>query len=385
MDWNKIKTIVYKNLDQASEFKAILGFFDAKKKFKNPLRKDDNPSCSFYLNKIGAWVFHDFASGEHLDLIALIMQNTGMTFQQTIINLAIRGGCLQDIRDAEFEYKEEDRTKIESLLSTPLNSVFTNKRLALLAESKKEKKQVKKVKSELGFTQCEWSSVHIKFATERGWPLHPFIRLFPVKDFFYKKEDGSDGKLIGNERDGQGIIFRFANVKNHAETGDGQFYRPFATDKKQKFRSFGSPHFILEGPKFDNRWIYAKSYKEAFNLNALNFNVLGVCGEDNILDTDLLRETITRHKIKEIFVLGDNDAKGLELLVRKVRKVKEQIADFEPIVYGFHIDPLRGKDLDEYLIGKDRDEVATYINTLIETERDHDRFTEEKKEGSTEG
>ena len=45
-----------------------------KKLFRSPLRKDKNPTCSFYRNKSGELIFHDFATGQHLNFIGVVQE-----------------------------------------------------------------------------------------------------------------------------------------------------------------------------------------------------------------------------------------------------------------------------------------------------------------------
>ena len=59
-----------------------------KKLFCSPIRKDKNPTCSFYRNKRNELIFHDFGSGQHLNFIGVVEEMYHLSYHQALLQIA---------------------------------------------------------------------------------------------------------------------------------------------------------------------------------------------------------------------------------------------------------------------------------------------------------
>lgn len=56
--------------------------------FKSPLRKDNTPTVSFYRNKSGTLVMHDFSGAFHGDIFAVVMHKFNCSFGEALAIIA---------------------------------------------------------------------------------------------------------------------------------------------------------------------------------------------------------------------------------------------------------------------------------------------------------
>src|SRR5205085_2779390 len=64
--------------------------------FCNPLRpNDDDPGCSFYVDRRGVWKFHDIAAGYNWDCFNVVEFSYNFSFKEALIRIAIDFGILE--------------------------------------------------------------------------------------------------------------------------------------------------------------------------------------------------------------------------------------------------------------------------------------------------
>lgn len=97
----KIEPEITKNylLSKFSEetfMEYYLGIPVAKKLYRNPLRKDDKPTCSFYRNKSGELIFKDFSGFFYGNFISVVMFKYSCTYHQALRIIANDFGLIHD-------------------------------------------------------------------------------------------------------------------------------------------------------------------------------------------------------------------------------------------------------------------------------------------------
>lgn len=97
----KIEPEITKNylLSKFSEetfMEYYLGIPVAKKLYRNPLRKDNKPTCSFYRNKSGELIFKDFSGVFYGNFISVVMFKYSCTYHQALRIIANDFGLIHD-------------------------------------------------------------------------------------------------------------------------------------------------------------------------------------------------------------------------------------------------------------------------------------------------
>ena len=64
--------------------------------FRSPLRRDKQPTCSFYRNKSGTLIFKDFATGQHLNIFDVVQSIFRCNYFESLRIIANDFGIVQD-------------------------------------------------------------------------------------------------------------------------------------------------------------------------------------------------------------------------------------------------------------------------------------------------
>lgn len=79
---------LYEKIDTQAAFEYYFGKFNIGKVYNSVLRKDSNPSTTFYRNKKGEVKYHDFAKGETYDVIGFVAAYYGLNLKKAIQKIA---------------------------------------------------------------------------------------------------------------------------------------------------------------------------------------------------------------------------------------------------------------------------------------------------------
>ena len=96
-----------------------LGMPLSNKAFCSPLRKDHKPSCSLWKSKLGTLYFKDFATGQTLSFVNLVMVKYNCTYSEALIKIAEDFGLtpeqtnLQPIIQQIPTFKTKSQSKIQ--------------------------------------------------------------------------------------------------------------------------------------------------------------------------------------------------------------------------------------------------------------------------------
>lgn len=94
----------------------------SKKLFRSKLRNDKNPTCSIYRNKSGALIYKDFATGQHLNCFAYVMELFNCDYHQAVHIIANDFNIIRDssitrnkgkIISNDFRIEEKEFSKIQ--------------------------------------------------------------------------------------------------------------------------------------------------------------------------------------------------------------------------------------------------------------------------------
>jgi hypothetical protein len=78
------KQYILNKIPEERIMEFYLGIPVKKGLFKSPLRKDSTPTVSFYRNKSGTLVLHDFNGSFHGDVFAVVMHKFNCSFSEAI-------------------------------------------------------------------------------------------------------------------------------------------------------------------------------------------------------------------------------------------------------------------------------------------------------------
>lgn len=90
--------------------------------FRSPLRKDHNPTCSFYRNNSGTLIFKDFATGQYLDIFSVVQCMFNCTYKEALRIIANDMGIITDkslhknvgkINNNPTKIKDKEMSKIQ--------------------------------------------------------------------------------------------------------------------------------------------------------------------------------------------------------------------------------------------------------------------------------
>lgn len=90
--------------------------------FRSPLRKDREPTCSFYRNRKGELIFKDFATGQHLNIFGVVQSLFGCDYFDSLKIIANDFGIVRDssliknvgkINQNPIHIKDKEMSKIQ--------------------------------------------------------------------------------------------------------------------------------------------------------------------------------------------------------------------------------------------------------------------------------
>lgn len=78
------KELILNKISEERIMEHYLGIHVKKGLVKSPLRKDNNPTCSFYRNKHGTLIFHDFSGHFSGDAFSVVMYKYNCDFYKAL-------------------------------------------------------------------------------------------------------------------------------------------------------------------------------------------------------------------------------------------------------------------------------------------------------------
>lgn len=264
----------------------------------SPLRRDRKPTASFYRNKKGELIFHDFGIGFNENFIGVVMHLNQCTYQK----------ALQIIAE-DFGYIERTKNR------QPIKLKITNEKI-------EEKADTLIQIEEQDFTTLElkwWESFGITSSTLKKFNVHSCKSLFLNGNYFASSTERSN------------IFGYYGGKKNGIELW--RIYFP----QKRTFRFISNwGKSLIQGakqlPKEGDLLIVTKSMKDCMVLYEMGIPAIAPCSEVLFLSDAQLEKL--KQRFKKIIVFYDNDLPGIAGMNRIKKAHKELSYFFIPRKYG---------------------------------------------------
>lgn len=327
----KIEPEITKNylLSKFSEetfMEYYLGIPVAKKLYRNPLRKDDKPTCSFYRNKSGELIFKDFSGFFYGNFISVVMFKYSCTYHQALRIIANDFGLIHD------DKIQKNRGKINK--NAP---VFKDDGTAIIqVEIKEFSKSESEWWGDYGITDKILKKYHV----------------FSCKNVFL------NGNVISTSSDHCPIYGYYGGKKEGIELWRIYFpkrksYRFLSNWDSKKIQG------VKQLPNEGKLLVITKSMKDCLSMYSCGIPAIAPCSETLFISNNLL-ETL-KQRFKYIVVFYDNDLPGI-LNMKKIQKNHPELNFFFiPRKYG-------AKDFSDFYKKYGRkvtlDTIKKYINQL---------------------
>ena len=259
----------------------------------SPLRQDNTPTCSFYRNKSGELIFHDFSGDFYGNFINVVMRKFDVGYYKAI-----------DIIASDFGFtKKIDKVEIKQ------------------SESKIEKSEPSKIQIEIK----EFNKRELNWWKDYG-VTQEILKKFHV---YSCKNVFLNGELI-NTNNNNLIFGYYGGKKDNLE-----LWRIYFPGRKTYRFLTNWPSKKIQGynqlPKTGKLLVITKSMKDCLTLYSLGISAIAPNSE-NIFISDTLLENLKK-RFKYIVVMYDNDIPGISNMRKIKKKHPELLYYFIPRKY----------------------------------------------------
>jgi hypothetical protein len=302
-----------------------------KKKFKSPLRKDEEPSASLFVNRQNSILFKDFGTGQTMNIWSFLQARYNVTFREVLL-----------LVNNDFNLKLACRAfKVKP--SMELFGVATNRVVEQRAPSViKIKKRAWSLKDkeywgQYGLTSSFLDSRNVK----------------PIQNYWV-----NDHLVYWHSDYNPAYSYEF-------ERGKRKVYSPFA--KKFKFLTNAGDK-VVQGlaylPETGESLIITKSYKDVLVLQSLGYHSIAPQSESMTIDSALIDNLKTRFKY--IYLLYDNDATG--------KKYSKKLCEQYRLMPIFVPEPV--KDISDYRKTYGIVKTLGLLKSLLDEDREREEVPE---------
>ena len=272
-----------------------LGIKVKKGLFRSPLRQDNTPTCSFYRNKSGELIFHDFSGDFYGNFINVVMRKYNVGYYKAIEIIAKDFGFIEGSEDVEVIIPKS-KAKIEK--SEPAN---------IQVEIKEFTKKELSWWKEYGITKEILNKFHV----------------YSCKNIFL------NGELV-NTNNNNLIFGYYGGKKDKLELWRIYFpgrdtYRFLTNWPSKKIQGFS------ELPKDGKLLVITKSMKDCMTLYSLGISAIAPNSEHIFISDNMLDNL--KKRFKYIVVMYDNDLPGISNMKKIKKKHPELIYYFIPRKY----------------------------------------------------
>ena len=287
----------------------------------SPLRTDKRPTASFYRNKSGKLIFHDFGTGFSGDFVSVVIHIYHCTYYQSIKRIA-----------QDFGYIKSSERPSKKITISP--TVFTEKKDTAIQVEQKP------------FSEKElqwWKSFGITEKTLKKF------NIYSCKSVFL------NGNYLTSGSDTNPIYGYYGGKRNNIE-----LWRIYFPKKKiYRFLSNWSSSFIQgikQLPAQGDLLVITKSMKDCAALYEFNITAIAPCSETIFITNNQLERLKAR--FKKIIVFYDNDLPG----IKGLNKIKKQ----HPELLYFFIPPKYGaKDFSDFVKKYGVEQTKEYVNQTL--------------------
>lgn len=297
--------------------------------FRSPLRRDKQPTCSFYRNKSGTLIFKDFATGQHLNVFDVVQSIFKCDYFESLRIIANDFGIVQD------------------------NTLRKNPGKINLNPIKIKDKEISKIQIEVQeFTDSElkwWGKYGISKDILKRFDVYSCKHVFLNDQLFAESQQHCP-------------IFGYYGKKYQGL----ELWRCYFP-KRTSFRFITNwPSKKIQGydqlPKKGKLLVITKSMKDSMCLYSCGITACAPNSENLFIPDKVLEDL--KNRFKNIVVLYDNDRPGLYNMAKIRKEHPELTYVFIPKKYG-------SKDISDFYKDHGRKETLNLIKTFILWLKEH--------------
>lgn len=297
--------------------------------FCSPLRRDKQPTCSFYRNKSGTLIFKDFATGQHLNVFDVVQSIFRCDYFESLRIIANDFGIVRD------------------------NALHKNPGKINLNPIKIKDKEISKIQIEVQeFTDSElkwWGRYGISKDILKRFDVYSCKHVFLNDQLFAESQQHCP-------------IFGYYGKKYHGL----ELWRCYFP-KRTSFRFITNwPSKKIQGydqlPKKGKLLVITKSMKDSMCLYSCGITACAPNSENLFIPDKVLEDL--KNRFENIVVLYDNDRPGLYNMAKIRKEHPELTYVFIPKRYG-------SKDISDFYKDHGRKETLNLIKTFILWLKEH--------------
>ena len=297
--------------------------------FRSPLRRDKQPTCSFYRNKSGTLIFKDFATGQHLNVFDVVQSIFKCDYFESLRIIANDFGIVRD------------------------NALHKNPGKINLNPIKIKDKEISKIQIEVQeFTDSElkwWGKYGISKDILKRFDVYSCKHVFLNDQLFAESQQHCP-------------IFGYYGKKYQGL----ELWRCYFP-KRTSFRFITNwPSKKIQGydqlPKKGKLLVITKSMKDSMCLYSCGITACAPNSENLFIPDKVLEDL--KNRFENIVVLYDNDRPGLYNMAKIRKEHPELTYVFIPKRYG-------SKDISDFYKDHGRKETLNLIKTFILWLKEH--------------
>lgn len=297
--------------------------------FRSPLRRDKQPTCSFYRNKSGTLIFKDFATGQHLNIFDVVQSIFRCDYFESLRIIANDFGIVRD------------------------NALHKNPGKINLNPIKIKDKEISKIQIEVQeFTDSElkwWGRYGISKNILKRFDVYSCKHVFLNDQLFAESQQHCP-------------IFGYYGKKYQGL----ELWRCYFP-KRTSFRFITNwPSKKIQGydqlPKKGKLLVITKSMKDSMCLYSCGITACAPNSENLFIPDKVLEDL--KNRFENIVVLYDNDRPGLYNMAKIRKEHPELTYIFIPKRYG-------SKDISDFYKDHGRKETLNLIKTFILWLKEH--------------
>ena len=297
--------------------------------FRSPLRRDKQPTCSFYRNKSGTLIFKDFATGQHLNIFDVVQSIFRCDYFEALRIIANDFGIVRD------------------------NALHKNPGKINLNPIKIKDKEISKIQIEVQeFTDSElkwWGKYGISKDILKRFNVYSCKHVFLNDQLFAESQQHCP-------------IFGYYGKKYQGL----ELWRCYFP-KRTSFRFITNwPSKKIQGydqlPKKGKLLVITKSMKDSMCLYSCGITACAPNSENLFIPDKVLEDL--KNRFENIVVLYDNDRPGLYNMAKIRKEHPELTYVFIPKRYG-------SKDISDFYKDHGRKETLNLIKTFILWLKEH--------------
>jgi len=298
-----------------------LGIKVKKGLFKSPLRRDNTPTCSFYRNKSGDLIFHDFSGDFYGNFISVVMRKYNVSYSKALLIIA-----------EDFGLKNKTSQEHKVIIQE--------------SQSKLEKTGPSKIQVEVK----EFNDKELSWWKEYGITKEILdkFKVYSCKNIFLNDE-------LVNTNNNNLIFGYYGGKKDKLE-----LWRIYFPGRKTYRFLTNWPSKKIQGynqlPKEGKLLVITKSMKDCMTLYSLGIPAIAPNSE-NLFISDGLLENL-KERFKYIVVMYDNDLPGISNMNKIKKKHPELLYYFIPRKYDV-------KDISDFYKRYKKKKTISFIKEVI--------------------